>query len=328
MILILSEQYEANVNLICEILTSEKVPWVRWNGDGFPIDSSLEICIADGPNLGGSLHTPSGKVDVRDIRAVWNRRWGNYPLSSTLTIGEKEFVTREYEHAKLGFFGLLKNASWMNPYYSDIQARNKLVQLQLATAVGLRIPSTYITQNPETAFEFYCKHSKRIICKAINPRSGIKMEGQSDDRMICTTLLSDSLTVEDFEPVRSGPTLFQNLVDKAYELRVTVVGNEVFSVAIDSQKNDNTKIDWRNEDSLTIPYYAYRLPLEIKYKLLTLMRELNLEYGAIDLIRTLNGEYIFLEVNPGGQYGWLESKTGLRINDAIAEWFIGKGGTA
>jgi glutathione synthase/RimK-type ligase-like ATP-grasp enzyme len=48
------------------------------------------------------------------------------------------------------------------------------------------------------------------------------------------------------------------------------------------------------------------------------MRRLGLEYGAIDLRLTPDGEYVFFEVNPAGQFLFVEHACGLPISAALA----------
>lgn len=93
-----------------------------------------------------------------------------------------------------------------------------------------------------------------------------------------------------------------------------MVGNKIFSAKVDSQKLEETKIDWRKRK---IPFQPYLLPNEISEKCLALTQKLNLSFGAIDIIRSKSGEYIFLEINPNGQWAWLETEAGLKISDEI-----------
>ncbi|WP_345005774.1 hypothetical protein [Snuella lapsa] len=107
--------------------------------------------------------------------------------------------------------------------------------------------------------------------------------------------------------------IFQNEISKEYELRVTVVNGKIFAAKIDSQSNDNTKLDWRKG---RLKFSRYRLPQHIEEMCLRITSKLNLNFGAIDLIKTKNN-YVFLEINPNGQWVWIENDTGLNISDEI-----------
>jgi glutathione synthase/RimK-type ligase-like ATP-grasp enzyme len=330
MILLISELFEANVNAVCEILNHRRVPWFRWNGEDFPLDTHISVEYQSGSEFSGTIKTSKKEVTFQSIRAVWNRRQGRYTLPKNLTRVEEDFIYRECHHARLGAYSFLDHASWLNHYRADEAARNKIAQLRVAKSVGLEIPPTIITQNPKDAFRFYKSQKHKVICKSINPASFIRIaEGELKPEMIFTSLLPDTLKEDNFSNVALTPTLFQGYIEKAYELRVTIVGNRIFSALIDSQKSDQTKIDWRRyDDSNTPPYCPYLLPVEIEHKLLSMMRLLGLEFGAIDLIRSVNDKYVFLEINPGGQWGWVEDFTGQKITDAVAEWLIHRGNVA
>lgn len=45
-------------------------------------------------------------------------------------------------------------------------------------------------------------------------------------------------------------------------------------------------------------------------------------YGAIDMVVTPDERYVFIEINPNGQYLWVEQATGLPISDAICDLLI------
>lgn len=184
-----------------------------------------------------------------------------------------------------------------------------------------------MTQDPDCARAFYAKHDGAVLCKAISQSGHVPEDKTRSSRQIYANVIAAD-AAEEFERVRFAPTLFQRYVEKDYELRVTVVGNAIFAAAIESQRSERSKIDWRRYDTKNTPYYPYRLPDEVEQAILNLMRQLGLEYGAIDLIRTTTGEYVFLEVNPGGQWGWVESLTGHPINEAIARWLMTRSGHA
>jgi len=117
------------------------------------------------------------------------------------------------------------------------------------------------------------------------------------------------------------PSIFQEYIEKDYELRITVVGERVFSAKVESQHNEKTKIDWRKEK---LKFTEYKLPDAISKKCVLLLKTLDLNFGAIDLIKTKSGEYIFLEINPNGQWAWIEFDTKLEISEAIISFLTQK----
>ena len=119
--------------------------------------------------------------------------------------------------------------------------------------------------------------------------------------------------------LRRGPVIFQAYVPKRLELRVTVVGSAVFAAEIHSQHTRRTRHDWRRYDHYQTPLGRHALPDDVAGRCRRLVAELGLCYGAIDLILTPDGRYVFLEINPNGQYLWIEEATGLPISDALCD---------
>jgi len=127
-----------------------------------------------------------------------------------------------------------------------------------------------------------------------------------------------------YQSVRYAPALFQERIPKKVELRVTVVGRKVFAAEIRSQEISRLHIDWRmaREYGQDRYYGVYKLPQAIAERCVRLVRALGLCFGAIDLIVTPDDQYVFLEVNPNGQWAFIESWTGLPIGAAIADLLI------
>jgi glutathione synthase/RimK-type ligase-like ATP-grasp enzyme len=119
--------------------------------------------------------------------------------------------------------------------------------------------------------------------------------------------------------VRYCPVIFQAYVPKRVELRITVVGGEVFAAEIHSQQSNHTRHDWRRYDLGETPHLPHELPADVARRCLRLVGELGLCYGAIDMVLTPDGRYVFIEINPNGQYLWIEQMTGLPISDAVCD---------
>ncbi len=113
--------------------------------------------------------------------------------------------------------------------------------------------------------------------------------------------------------------ILQREISKASDLRVTVVGDDVFAVSIDSQTQTETEVDWRKGDGLQLGHAITQLPDEIASRCVELVRAMDLRFGAIDLIEDREGRYWFLEINPNGQWAWLETRTGAPIASAIVD---------
>jgi hypothetical protein len=112
--------------------------------------------------------------------------------------------------------------------------------------------------------------------------------------------------------------VFQELIPKAYELRVACVASEFFAGALNASGTSRGHTDWRRAAPEDCRWQKAELPAEVAKGLQTLMSGLSLVFGAADLICTPSGEHVFLEVNPGGEWGMLERDLDLPISEAIA----------
>ena len=121
--------------------------------------------------------------------------------------------------------------------------------------------------------------------------------------------------------VRVTPCLFQKNIPKLFEVRTTVVGHRTFSAAIYSQENEETRHDWRRGGP-ELRMEPYDLPMDVSKMITKLTSALDLVYGAIDMIVTPEGEHVFLEINPSGQFGFVEQSTGLPILSCLADALV------
>jgi glutathione synthase/RimK-type ligase-like ATP-grasp enzyme len=219
--------------------------------------------------------------------------------------------------------GLLASLSCfvLDPWVRIRQGECKQLQLELARAVGLELPRTLVTNEPDSVRAFFEQCGGRVMTKMM--ASFAVYEG-GQEQVVFTNPLS-AADLEDLEGLRLCPMTFQERVEKARELRVTIVGERVFSAAIDSNAMERSRTDWRREGMAMIDrWQTCELPAEVERKLLALMDALGLNYGAADLIETPDGRLVFLEVNPAGEYFWLERLNGLPISDALADVLLGQ----
>ena len=145
---------------------------------------------------------------------------------------------------------------------------------------------------------------------------------QGQEKVVFTNPVK-SEDINNLDGLNLCPMTFQEKISKALELRIIIVGKNVFTAAVDSQALQKAHYDWRREGmALLKAWKNYDLPKDIEQKLLKLMTYFGLNYGAIDIILTPDGKYVFLEVNPVGEFFWLENCPGLPISQAIAELLV------
>ncbi len=250
-----------------------------------------------------------------EVRSVWYRRPNQFDFRISDPVQQK-YAEAELRSLLEGLWTVLEHNGVFfvsNPTALE-KSRKKLLQLELAAQMGMLVPKTIISNNPEEVLEFYAASSHGVVCKAINQ----EYLDYGDIRYRIPTTLVTSAHLRNINLVRRSPTLFQEFIDKSHELRVTVVGNDVFAVKIDSQANPLTAVDWRNPALIAdINYSKVDISDALAEFCLKMTKKLGLQFGAFDFVVDKEGRTVFLEINPNGQWYWIEERTGLRISDAI-----------
>ncbi len=254
-------------------------------------------------------------VDLSEVRAVWYRRHRLPLMNAALSEGEKDFCLRESDWFLRGAL-LSRNVRWMSHPSAVTAAEAKLFQLAIAREIGLRVPATLITNDPVRARRFV-ESNGVAIAKAIRT-------GYVDDGLSGRAIFSNRISAADIEgcdeSIRLSPVIFQQFIEKTCDVRVTIVDDKLFAARIDSQGVESARVDWRRSESDNLPHSRIDLPPQVAAGCIRLVQRLGLTFGAVDLVIDEKGEWYFLEINPTGQWAWLEDKLGFDISGSIADW--------
>jgi len=309
------------VGMVEESLKARGAESFRCNSDEFPTELRVSL-MEDSTTRKLRMISSAGEVDLDEVTAVWYRRL--HVAAKLPATMHPEFHSPSVLESQTVFYGLLGSLKTfiMDPYMTVRKAGNKQLQLMVARELGLEIPRTLITNNPDAVREFFPLCTNGMITKMMS--SFIVNDGKKDS-VVYTTLLKES-DLQDMDGLLLCPMTFQENISKKVELRITIVGNRVFSAAIDSQASKDAKNDWRRDGlGLITQWENHPLPPEIETKLLVLMDRLHLNYGAIDMILTPDNRYVFLEINPGGEFFWLQiNSPHFPISNAIADVLLGE----
>lgn len=287
-------------------------PSVFWYTHDFPQKHSASVEIDNLPaaqpaNLDLYCARNYRPFNVRDIDAVWLRRWYHPAASSELHPADTRFAKGEAGEYVRSMMDVLDmdDRFWINPLQAKRRADRKAVQLMEAKAVGLSIPQTLLSNDPQRIRAFFKAHNGRVIYKSYVPAAW-----SSEGRVYSTftSALNETLLEHD-SSLSQAPGIYQALVDKAYELRITVMGRSIFASRIDSQKDGYYLTDWRaNITAHQFRSQRHQLPPHIEQQCLALVERMGLVFGCIDVIVTPEGDHIFLEINEMGQFLWLEAE--------------------
>ena len=318
-ILILTEPRDLHAHVVAEALTAKGAEPILWMTPDFPMRHGESVLFDGGrqevrlPALGDCFAR-----HAQDILSVWNRR-PDYALDfDVLHPGDREIADRSCASFRRGLFQTLApNALWVNPE-AAVQCGSKIVQLRAAQEVGLEIPVTLISNDPAEIRRFLRERPGQVAFKPL-----VTSFWRGDEDAVAatyTTVIDEDMLVDD-TLLRTTPGIFQELVEKSYELRVTVLGKRVMAARVLSQDTQAGKIDWRKAyDELRMEPDA--LAKDLEARLVALLERLGMVYGCFDFIVTPDGQMVFLEVNQGGQFLFVEQYSGMPLLDALCELLI------
>jgi ATP-GRASP peptide maturase of grasp-with-spasm system len=315
-----------------EITTEQVQDWIehlggdalRLNGEDLTADEPFALTYG---GRGEAMEFQAGdrRFSARDVRAVWFRRWHSFRTLDYLeALGEdhrlgheiRDHLSGEVRAVTGGLQVLLRHARWLT-YPRELRL-NKLEALSLAAEIGLEVPATLVTNDKARLREFRARHG-RIIAKPAGEAAHFLHRGT------VFAMYTAEVTDADLDraPDRFFPTLAQELVEKAFEVRTFYLDGRCWSVAIFSQADGQTSLDFRRynrkKPNRTVPYL---LPAQVEARVRELMRRLDLTTGSVDLIRTPASAHVFLEVNPVGQFGMVSHPCNYRLEKRVAEHLV------
>ena len=302
------------IDLVSDALARRGACAFRLNTDRFPASVKLSSRVGNDSAPTHLITDAGARISTEEICAVWARKLWMPQMDADLNERYREMCIRESVAALEGFFDSLHNARWVNDIQRERAAENKQRQLRVAAQAGLRIPRTLITNDPAEARQFFVETEGRMVAKLLRP---LTVSMNASDLFVYTSQVREEDLAE-AESLRHSPMVFQELIPKSRELRVVWVAGEAFTGALDASGSSRGQTDWRLAAPEECRWQKAVLPAEVSSGLQALMSALGLDFGAIDLIRTPAEEYVFLEVNPSGEWGMLERDLGLPIADAIA----------
>jgi ATP-grasp ribosomal peptide maturase len=312
-VLVLTGRDDLTADAVVDELTRRRASVVRYDTADFPLSSRLAVTL--GPNGWHGGLRGDRDIDLEAISAVWWRRPAEFSVPDEWPDETRAFALSEARVGVLGVLGSLP-VRWINHPAKDSAANYKPVQLAVAARAGLDVPRTVITSDLAHARELI--GAAEVIYKGLS--GGVLTEDRRH-RYLPTTVLS---AAEIDDALAGTAHLFQERVPKAYEVRLTVIGEQMFPVAIHAG-SEAARLDWRT-DYASLTYEPVELPVDVEKGVRLLMDELGLFFGALDFAVTPDGRWVFFEVNPNGQWHWLAVKAGVPMVEAMADALQGKDG--
>lgn len=326
-ILLVSTKVDIATDYVVLKLTDLGASFHRINTEDFPHLASSSVRYGKEPGPSWRWNSPSKAIHLDNVRSVWFRRHRLPVLPPEIEAQDAEYCLRESDWFLKGALysrdATSEQIKWMSHPAKVQLAEAKIYQLSVAQSLGLTVPDTIVSNDAAQIRRFFEEKGGEIIAKPL--RLGYFDYGDHQTAVFTSRVSAEDLS-EDL-PLQMAPVIYQELLPKLYDIRVTVVGDQLFAAAIDSQSIPSASLDWRRTESEELPHYTHELPAHLEQACLNYTAALGLNFGALDFVLTPQKEYVFLELNPNGQWVWIEEKLGFPISEAIATWLFNNSGS-
>jgi glutathione synthase/RimK-type ligase-like ATP-grasp enzyme len=313
MILILTNKLDVTADFVVRELRNRKAQYFRLNTE----DLVSEQCNISYFPLSIKVTKNGREFDLaKETKVVWNRRPGkpfdNLSTQMKPSKATVKFINNQW-YSWLEVLQLIQNVVWFNHPHSNDKMESKILQLFLAQKIGFSIPDTLISNDIREIEKFFHLHKKRIIAKALYSPL---IEEKNQDYFIFSNIIEE-LPSNNNEEFKISPSIFQQALIPKVDYRVTVIQNKALSVKITDKNHDGVPVDWRTiKDGIS--FQPIDLPNRIESLCINFVSECGLKFGAIDLIEH-EDKFYFIEINPNGEWGWLQKPHGLPIAETICD---------
>lgn len=311
MLLILTSDKDLTADFLIVELLNRGLSYFRLNAEELT-KADLDFALSENA-VRREVLIGAKKLALKEVNAVWYRRALHPVPTATISRSESVFVAGELRHLGLGLV-MNPDVTWVNPIDKVSVAELKLYQLQVARQVGLRVPRSLVSRDAEALRRFAAGNKAGTICKPI-------FHGMFVDEKASYSVYTRRITPESIDPTtaRICPIFLQEEIVRSADVRATFIGRDCFVADI---TGDQSLVDWR-DPGVSVSYRESSLSAEIEQKCRSMLTSLGLVYGAFDFVRTPAGDLVFLEVNPTGEWAWLEDRLGFPMRDSFIRLFYG-----
>jgi ATP-GRASP peptide maturase of grasp-with-spasm system len=327
MVLIISQSSDRSTDNVMDWLYYMGISCRRVNGEkifNYKYNTSFELGFST--NASQLTLADDATINLADVKSIWHRRDALNSFAPLQDKSHEPFPTDMLKHlrsenieAKEAFYHCMEDGKKILGNF-ERSSLNKISMLTAAKKQGIDIPVTLVTNRKSNLLEFMKAHP-RLITKAIQEGYDFSLErdGKHEFYLSYTEELDEEFIRS--VPETFFPSLFQEKLDKELDIRVFFLNGTCYAMAIFSQLDDQTNVDFRKYNKkVNNRNVPYKLPGLLEEKIGLLMSDLHLNTGSIDIIKTTNGRFVFLEVNPVGQYGMTSIPCNYHLDKKIAEY--------
>jgi hypothetical protein len=314
MLLIITNSGDVTADYLCGRLDEHSIGFQRLDTDR---------CL-DQVVLSYSISTPVLRCEAQewaagDFAHVWFRRPLPLRLGIEMEDAERSHTLAEWSEALEGFLGHIPLKAWMNHPSCNVRASHKMEQLTRAASFGLAVPPTIVSQDADRVRSFWTECDGRMIVKPL--ASGyVERQSPSDDTVIYANRVPES-ALGDLSLVSRCPTLFQQELVKRLDVRLCVVDDRVVASGLVAKERGEQRLDIRRRNMRDVSYVQVEPPPDVELALLGLVRSYGLRFAAVDMAVAEDGRWFFFEINPNGQWAWLDISGGFDVGQLFVQSF-------
>lgn len=318
MLLIVTNKSDLASDYLILRLQERGIPFKRFNTEDYPESISIDIRFCNN-HYDYLIQFPDGfKVTQNNLSSVYFRQPIAPKFIDIEDTATREFVENEFTEMLRSLWRLIPESIWLNHPRKLWLASNKVDQLIEATAIGLSVPDTLLSHSKDSLKTMLKEKGSHVIAKAV--RHGFVRD--YDRVLLAGTQRLPVNFLQDFDYYMNVPMTYQEEIKRGVDIRVVVVGDNVFSTKIILNRTD--LVDWRIADlkGHELIHELINLPLDIEKKCISIVQRFGLQYSSIDLMQDDQENYYFIELNPNGQWAWIEQITGCKIRDSIIDILV------
>ena len=248
------------------------------------------------------------EINVAEVDLIWWRRiYANQDLDEEVEDSKQlSLINNDCRGALNGILSACFNGKWVSDPLATERACDKVYQLSVARQTGFRIPETLITQSIEEVTTFCQRLDGRVIVKPVVGVAG---------PLLFTQYIGDPKRL-DPRSYRVCPAVYQEYIPGTRHIRLNCFGDRSYAASIET-----SDLDWR--PNLNVPIKSWPVPNSLHRQVRTVLDRLGLEMGIVDIKETPEGEFVWLEVNPQGQFLFLQPLADMQLDELFADYLLG-----
>jgi hypothetical protein len=305
--LVLTNSRDQTADFVIGKLAERQLPYCRLN-----VDQLAESVTMNATEKASAIVLDGQAIHVETLCGIWLRHPHGFVVPQSPDTAGDIHTHREWSAAIEGILARVPMECWINHPAANVRASYKIEQLSRARAAGFCVPETIVTQSYDVARAFFRRHNGAIVVKSLSG-GYIEREESCQDTVVHTHAVSEQ-ALSEFPRERACPTLFQRRINKQHDVRVVVIDDDIHAVAL---KQSTETVDVRENNFVDVIHEFVTLPSSIRSQILKYVRAYQLRFAALDMILDRDGRWVFLEINPNGEWAWLEGDRPAKITESL-----------